>query len=425
MHIKEFLITKYKNNRELSSSFVWRLIQILSKQGTSALMFFIATFFLTKQDMGIYNYMSSALFLMIAFSDFGISTATSKYVAQYNTSEKKKVRRVLFNSGLLIFVISCIVITFMAIFAKRIFPDHYIYLYYALPFIFIYPLTSLLDGMYRGLKKFKTLAIVSILNGILGVLFSYIFVTNWGLIGAVLTQVCFFSTYSIALLILNKKIEFKIDKGILKDIASYSVYFGIATVGYFLLSKVNILILGQYNLLEEIAIYELLNKIFTIYLIPFTVLGQVLAPNIVEMFTLRKYINVIALFKRILMYSLGLTILFIPLSMLITNLVLHIVFPEYVNDVMYLLLLPVSLTFAKAIPVVIINTAMITSTGHARYMAVENVLVGVLNVTLNIFVVKRYGYLGVVWVTLVLQTISLIVLYSVYYSALLKKSKDV
>ncbi len=425
MNIKEILVSKYNNNKELSSSFLWRLLQVISKQGSSALMFFIATFFLSKQEMGIYNYISSALFLLVAFSDFGISTATSKYVAQYNTSQKEKVNRVLFNSGLIIFLVSIVVIFFMVIFAKRLLPDYYSYLYYSLSFVLIYPFTSLIDGIYRGLKRFKILAIVSILNGFLGVLFSYFFVTNWGLIGALLTQVCFFSTYVIVLLVLNKNIEFKVDKGILKDIASYSVYFGIASVGYFLISKVNIIILGNYNLLEEIAVYELLNKIYIIYLIPLSVLGQVLAPNIVEIFTLKQYTKVISLFKKVLVYSLGLTILFIPLSILLTNIVLHIFFPGYVNEVLYALLLPVTLTFAKAIPVVVINTSMITSTGHARYMAVENVIVGILNVLLNIFVVRIYGYVGVVWVTMVLQTLSMSILYVVYYFALLKKSKGV
>lgn len=418
MNIKHFFLTKYKNNKELSYSFGWRLTQILTKQGSSALMFFIATYFLTKGEMGIYNYMSSALFLMIAFADFGISTATSKYVAQYNTISKEKVGRVLFNSGLVIFLVSMLVVLFMAIYARSIFPEYYIYLYYALPFIFIYPLTSLLDGIYRGLKKFKTLAIVSICTGVLGILSSYILVTTYGLIGAVLTQVVFFSLYALILLLLHKGYEFKYDSKVLKDIVSYSIYFGIATLGYFLFSKVNILILGRYNLLEEIAVYELLNKIFAIYVIPFTVLGQVLAPNVVEMFSLKKYENVRRLFRRSLIYFFTLAILFVPIAMFLTKIGIEILFPQYSNGILMALLLPVALTSAKAIPVLVINTGLIASTGHAKYMAVENVVVGVINVLLNIFVIQIYGYIGVVWVTFILQSISLVVLYIVYYKRL-------
>lgn len=418
MNIKEILISKYRNNRELSSSFVWRLIQILSKQGSSALMFFIATYFLSKGDMGIYNYMSSALFLIIAFADFGISTATSKYVAQYNTISKEKVGRVLFNSGLIIFTLSFTVILLLLIFGQKIFPEYYVYLYYALPFVFIYPLTSLLDGIYRGLKRFKILAIVSICTGILGIFFSYFLVTTYGLVGAILTQVIFFSIYALILLLFHRGFEFRIDRKVLKDIGTYSIYFGIATLGYFLISKVNILILGMYNLFEEIAVYELLNKIFMIYLIPFTVLGQVLAPNVVEMFSLKRYESVRGLFKRSLLYFFGLAILFIPLSMLLTMFGIDLLFPQYSNGILLSLLLPVALTAAKAIPVVVINTGLITSTGHAKYLAIENVVVGILNVTLNLIVIKIYGYVGIVWVTLILQSISLVVLYIVYYRKL-------
>ncbi len=109
MNLKDLIIQKFKKNKEFSKFFVWRLVQVLGKQGTSAVMFFIATFFLAKEDMGIYNYVFSALSLLVIFSDFGISTATSKYITQYNTVDKEKVNRVLFNSGLIIFGISILV----------------------------------------------------------------------------------------------------------------------------------------------------------------------------------------------------------------------------------------------------------------------------------------------------------------------------
>ena len=108
MNLKELVLKKFKKNKELSQSFIWRLIQVLGKQGTSAIMFFIATLFLTKEDMGIYNYVFSVLALLVIFSDFGISTATSKYVTEYNTVNKEKLNKVLFNSGLIIVLISII-----------------------------------------------------------------------------------------------------------------------------------------------------------------------------------------------------------------------------------------------------------------------------------------------------------------------------
>jgi len=81
--IKEILF-KLKNNKEFSRNFIWRCVQTFGKQGASFFLFIIATYLLSKENMGIYNYVFSALYLLTIFADFGISTATSKYVAEYN-----------------------------------------------------------------------------------------------------------------------------------------------------------------------------------------------------------------------------------------------------------------------------------------------------------------------------------------------------
>lgn len=424
MNLKELVLKKFKKNKELSQSFIWRLIQVLGKQGTSAIMFFIATLFLTKEDMGIYNYVFSVLALLVIFSDFGISTATSKYVTEYNTVNKEKLNKVLFNSGLIIVLISIIVTAITLIWGRDLFPKYYEYILIALPLVLVSPMSSLLDGIYRGLKRFKILSLISLINGIFAILISYIFVTKYGLAGAILAQSVFFLTYTVVLICLQKGYEFKVDMKILKDVGMYSLSFGIATLGFYLFSRVNILILGKYDLLEEIAVYELLNKIYTVYLIPFTVLGQVLAPTIVEMFSLKKYTFVQSIFKKSLLYLSLLAILFIPISMVITKLAIGWVLPEYSNGILLALLFPVAITYAKMIPGATINSGLITSTGHAGIMAVQNVISGILNVVLNLIVIKEYGYVGVVWVTFWIQLISLIALYLVYYSKLKKYTDE-
>jgi O-antigen/teichoic acid export membrane protein len=420
MNLKKLLIQKYQNNKELSKSFIWRLIQILSKQGTSGLMFFIATYFLTKEEMGIYGYVSSILLMLVIFSDFGISISTSRYITLYNTTQKEKVNKVFFNSLLIILTVSVVVVSTVLILKESIFPRHLEYIYYALPLVLITPLTSVLDGIYRGLKKFKKLATVSLCNSVLGITISYILVTNFQLKGAILAQAVYFGIYAIILFILQKGYEFKIEKKIIKDIGKYSMYFGIASLGHYFFSKVNVLILGGYNLLEEIAVYELLNKVYTIFLIPFSVLGQVLAPNIVEMFSLKKYRDVKGIFKRILSYMLLLNIVFIPVSMIVARFGISTLFPIYSDGILMALLLPVTLTFSVAIPVVVINTGIITSTGHAKLMAIQNVVSGTVNVILNILIVREYGYVGVIWVTFAIQLLSTLFLYIIYYSKISK-----
>ncbi len=418
MNVKELLISKYKNNKELAHSFKWRLTQILFKQGTTAIMFFIATYLLSKRDMGIYNYISATLLLLALITDFGISTSTSRYVTLYNTKNKERVKKVFFNSSIIIFLVSVLVISFVLLFKDTLFPKYSQYLLYALPMVFIYPMTSLMDGIYRGLKKFKKIAILSIVNSIVGISASYFLVTSLGLTGAILSPLLFFSSYLIMLIIFHKGYEFKIEKKILKDIVGYAFFFGVAALGYYFFSKVNILILGNYDLFEEIAVYELLNKIFTELLIPFVVLGSILAPNVVELFAQKSKEKMVRLFKKLLKYLLLINLIFIPISMVIAYFGINLIFPIYSGEILSTIILPVALTFAVAVPVVVINAGMITSTGHANLMAIQNVISGVVNVVLNIIVVRVYGYVGVIWVTFVVQLVSTVVLYSIYYSKL-------
>ena len=414
------LLSKYPFLQRNLSSFLWRLTQILFKQGTTAVMFFIATYLLTKEDMGIYVYVSSVLLLLALLTDFGISTSTSRYVTLYNNQGKQKIQKVFFNSALVIFLVSLLVISSIILFRNTLFPQYSNYLIYALPMVLIYPMTSLMDGIYRGLKKFKKLGILTILNSPVGILASYLLVTNFGIVGAIIAPLTYFTSYLIILLISYRGYQFKLDKKILKDITTYAIYFGIAALGHYLFSKVNILIMGGQNLLEEIAVYELLNKINTELLLPFIVMGHVLAPTVVEDFSKKRFKNIQNQFKKILLYTLLFGIIFIPLSLVISTGIINLLFPIYSGNILQSIIIPVTLTFAIVIPVVVINAGMITSTGHAKLMAIQNIISGAINVILNIIVVRRYGYVAVVWVTFTVQLISNIVLYIVYSSKLRK-----
>ena len=414
------MTSKYFSLRKNLTPFLWRLTQVLFKQGTTAIMFFIATYFLTKQDMGVYAYVSSMLLLLALFTDFGISTSTSRYVALYNSEDKEKVKRIFFNVSLVILVATVVVLVIFILLKDILSVQYPDYLLLTLPMIFIYPMTSLMDGIYRGLKEFKKLALFTILNSVVGIGGAYLLVTNFGLNGTVVAPLLYFSSYLIILLIAYRGYQFVLDRKIVKDVMTYAMYFGIAALGHYLFSKMNVLILGSQNLLEEVAVYELLNKINTELLLPFIVLGQILAPNIVEDFSKKRFENIQKQFRKNLVLTLLAAIIFLPLSILITSVAVNLFFPIYSGEILQSLLLPVALTFSTAVPVVVINTGMITSTGHGKLMAIQNIITGIVNVLLNLFIIKSHGYIAVVWVTFAVQLISNTILYLIYSSKLKK-----
>jgi len=370
--------------------------------------------------MGVYAYVSSMLLLLALFTDFGISTSTSRYVALYNSEDKEKVKRIFFNVSLVILVATVVVLVIFILLKDILSVQYPDYLLLTLPMIFIYPMTSLMDGIYRGLKEFKKLALFTILNSVVGIGGAYLLVTNFGLNGTVVAPLLYFSSYLIILLIAYRGYQFVLDRKIVKDVTTYAMYFGIAALGHYLFSKMNVLILGSQNLLEEVAVYELLNKINTELLLPFIVLGQILAPNVVEDFSKKRFENIQKQFRKNLVLTLLAAIIFLPLSILITFVAVNLFFPIYSGDILQSLLLPVALTFSTAVPVVVINTGMITSTGHGKLMAIQNIITGIVNVLLNLFIIKSHGYIAVVWVTFAVQLISNTILYLIYSSKLKK-----
>src|SRR3989338_8028547 len=104
----------YNNHKETVQNFIWRAIQIFGKQGITFLIFILSAKLLIPYEFGVYNYALAIIFFLIMFGDFGISTATAKYVAEYNITNKEKLKSVLFNSGIMILGLT-ILITILAL----------------------------------------------------------------------------------------------------------------------------------------------------------------------------------------------------------------------------------------------------------------------------------------------------------------------
>src|SRR3989344_7857431 len=161
----------YQSHKETIHNFTWRSLQTFGKQGLIFVIFILAAKLLVPYDFGIYNYVLAIVFFLIMFGDFGISTATSKYVAEYNLTDKEKLKAVLFNSGIIILAITVLITVLTLIIGPFYLKDKYLYVLYLLPLVFLAPMTSLYDGIYRGLKKFKQLAIISTIIGFISIFF--------------------------------------------------------------------------------------------------------------------------------------------------------------------------------------------------------------------------------------------------------------
>ena len=182
----------YQRHKETIHNFIWRSLQIFAKQGITFLIFILCAKLLTPYEFGVYNYALAIIFFLIMFGDFGISTATSKYVAEYNATDKNKLKLILFNSGIIILGLTIIVTILTLIIGPGYLQDKYIYVLWLLPLVFLAPMTSLYDGIYRGLKRFKQLAIISLILGFISLFFVYFLIKQYGLVGALVSQNLFY-----------------------------------------------------------------------------------------------------------------------------------------------------------------------------------------------------------------------------------------
>lgn len=386
----------YSNHKETINNFIWRCIQIFGKQGVTFTIFILCAKLLDPYNFGIYNYVLAVIFFLIMFGDFGISTATSKYVAEYNITDKNKLKSVLFNIGIVIFFITILISTLTLVFGSLYLKDKYVFVLYLLPLIFIAPMTSLYDGIYRGLKKFKQLALISFGVGIISIFFVYFLVKKYGLIGALVSQNIFYLILLICLAFGYKEFHLKLNKNVIKEVGKYSFVYGIAILGNYLFIRFGILILGYYNYIEQVAMYELINKIFILLLTPFILLGQVLAPNFAVLHINKE-------FKKIYSKSIFYTLYFF-FAGLFMGCIFYFILPlffkaffenYYYKDYFNLTFLLCLIIYVSNVWAATFDTAILVPTGHAGLMAKFYIILGIMGVLLSLLLVNRFGFQGV------------------------------
>ncbi|MCK4540381.1 oligosaccharide flippase family protein [Candidatus Parcubacteria bacterium] len=412
---------KYRQHKEIIDNFLWRILQILGKQGTVFLIFFVSAKFLLPENFGLLNYLMAIIALFMIFCDFGLSSSISKYSAEYKNKDKNKLPDLLNSSLLIIFGLSFLV-SFIIVFCGQKIIGNNLLLYF-IPYIFLYPITSLFDGYYRGIKEFKKISIITIFSGIISILLSFVLISKYLFIGAIISQNLFFILLGFLFFITKKKEKISFNKEIARQVIKYGLVIGIINVLFFLYTKVDIIILKYFGYIVEIGYYEIVNKIFMILLIPFVIIGQVIAPNITKLYSDKKYQIVkkkfwqYMIFFSIISFVLAIFVYFIfPIILKIA------LFKYFTNDTILIFQFLILLFPLKAVAA-IINHAHTVPTGNAKFSMWTMIPAGIANVFLDFIFIAKYGFIGVVYSTIIcyiFATVSFIILYYLKLNKLIK-----
>jgi O-antigen/teichoic acid export membrane protein len=415
--------TLFKNHAETILNVFWRGLQLAVKDGVSFIIFVLAAKLLHPYEFGVYNYVLAVIFFLILFGDFGISVAASKYVAEYQATDPEKLKYVLFNSGLVILALTILVTAGTLLLGPHFLQDRYLYLLYTLPLIFLAPMTSLYDGIYRGLKKFRQLALLSTGVSVLSLGFIYFLIRQYGLTGAILSQNLYYLFLFLTLAFGYRDFIFKLNREILKSIGGYALTIGIIHVSAFLYTRVDILILGSFDLIVEIGYYEIVNKVLMLLQLPFLVYAQVQAPNMVAAYFREGSSVILKTLNGYIKYATAVSLLLAVLTVMVIPWVLRSYLAAYdLPGVIWILDIFLFLFIFQNVSNLVGNTFII-STGHARINMINIIVFGILNLFLDILLVRHFGYMGIAYAKLIVVMLGSLSLIILYRHALRKKAQ--
>ena len=415
--MKYFIKNNYLEHKETIHNFIWRSLQIFGKQGITFFIFIICAKLLTSNEFGVYNYILAAIFFLIIFGDFGISAATSKYVAEYSVTDKDKLRYILFNSLIIIVCLGFIITLVTVLFGSYFLKDKYIYAIYALPLIFLAPISSLYDGVFRGLKRFKELAIISLFVGLISIVFVYFLINSFGLVGALISQNLFYFLLVTVLFFTYGKLYFKLDKGLMKTIGKYSMVIGTSSVGFYLYTRFDILVLGYFGFIEQINSFELFAKINLLLGTLFMIMGQVIAPEITSLISKNEYKKVLKNFIKFVSFGLLLSVLLSIIIYCSLPSIVKIYFPNLFTDEFLQIFSVLIWVFPLNMISGLISQGFTISTGNAK-LGLLTIPFGGLNIIMALIFISSFGFIGVAYSSVIVSFISKLVVWFLLYREL-------
>lgn len=375
------------------SNFLWRSVQVLGKQGVVFIIFLLGAKYLSVYDFGIYNYLLSILVLVILIGDFGISLTTSKYVVESDGS-KNAIGKIIFNSIFLSIILSSFLVIFTLIFGQGFLEDKIVLIYFLIPSMVLAPLTSIYDGVFRGLKLFKKLSIITLVSGVFSVFISFFLIKEYGLTGAIIANNFYYLLLLVLMIPFIRMWRFDYDKKIFFNIFKYSFFVGLMSAGYFLFIRMDILFLGYYNLISDISYYEIVNKIFMLLVLPITLLGSVVAPDTTKAFQEKNYQKIKSNLKNklLILFLGGIFASFCVFGL--ANIFLQNSEKYNFNHLLIFLIPFLFLTPFKYV-VHFLEQGYLLPGGYAKKVSFATIFFGVLNVILNYILFGRFGLYGI------------------------------
>ncbi len=401
----------------------WRNLHIFSKMLFLFAVFYVASFYLEPVEFGELNYLSTLLVLIAFFADFGLSTAVSKFALEY--SDRQETTGDLFATSILANTLIALGVAFAAFFyfvnrGQAMSVALFIGLY-----VIFYSISGILDGYYRAKAKFRPTSLIFIAMFFIFIPLSIVVIPVYRIKGVFIVYDLYYAISSFVLLFAFGWEKGKLSATIAKTVAKYSLIVGLTSVFYYLFTRIDVLFLKHFGYILEIGYFEIVNKFYSLILVVFTSIGFVIATRSVSHYsrTIKRDFSKIFLRENslFLAFSLGITII----SYAIFPFLVKIFFTKYNSPQIFqifnilLLILPLRAIAETAVQGYIIPT------GHANLVLQSMIIGSILNVVLDYVFIINFGYIGVVYSTMISSIISILIYLARYFFILRLKSKQI
>jgi O-antigen/teichoic acid export membrane protein len=122
-------------NNSIKDDFLWRSSQVFVKEGVSLALFIASAVYLSPEVFGNYSYIMALAFFIVMFSDFGLSTATSTMVAEYDDKNSQTVQKIFSTAITIVICAATLLAILTTIIVWLLWPGYIMYIIVCLPLL--------------------------------------------------------------------------------------------------------------------------------------------------------------------------------------------------------------------------------------------------------------------------------------------------
>lgn len=392
------LINKNKNIIDLQFTF----ISIFISSFIHLILIIILSKDLSVSDLGLYTLLFTIYILLGPISNLGLGIALTTYVSKDINDDNilnKYISSGIIGSILYGIILSILLILFSGFISDNIFHAHQmgellIIVAFCIPF---FSFQKVVLGILNGFRLMNNYAFINILQNILMIILSAIFVIifKMGVYGAVLGFVIPTIIVGIISYIFIKnlfKISLNTFFSVLKNISIFGFYVSLGTVLSMFNSQINTMLVGYYLNLTDVGYFVVsITIVQGILLIPSSV-QIIIGPIISSYFKNNDYINIKKVIKNTMIKILLVTVIISSITIIFGTYIIKIFFSsDYLPAYLPLIILVIGYTIYA--PIMSIGT-LFANIGRVSVSFKINTINIIINILLNISLIPIFGIMG-------------------------------